>query len=166
VLSHLSAERTRRSGTVFGLTLVLTIMTAIPALSAADKPGDSSHEASVADEQMCKRVDSLLAAAWKDAAVKPAPRASDAEFLRRAYLDLTGQIPRVSEARDFLDDPRPDKRVRLIESLLASPGYSSHLADVWRQILLTDTPAPAMGSRPGFATRSPRTARTSNWLAS
>jgi hypothetical protein len=153
VLSHISAETTRRSVTVFGLTLVLTFTTAIPASSAADKPGDSSRDASVADEQTCKRVDSLLAAAWKDAGVKPAPRASDAEFLRRAYLDLTGQIPRVSEARTFLDDPGPDKRVRLIDALLASPGYSSHMADVWRQILLTDTPAADdAGASDGFET--------------
>src|SRR5580704_1622265 len=121
VLSQDSAERTRRLGTVFGLTLVLTILTAIPALSAADKPGDSFGDASNADAQMGKRVDTLLTEAWKDAGGKPAPRASDAEFLRRAYLDLTGQIPRVSEARDFLDDRLSDKRVRLIDALLASP---------------------------------------------
>jgi hypothetical protein len=151
VLSQDSAERTRRLGTVFGLTLVLTILTAIPALSAADKPGDSFGDASNADAQMGKRVDTLLTEAWKDAGVKPAPRASDAEFLRRAYLDLTGQIPRVSEARDFLDDRLSDKRVRLIDALLASPGYSSHLADVWRQILLTDTPAAEdAGASEGF----------------
>ena len=59
----------------------------------------------------------------------------------RAYLDLTGRIPRVSEARSFLDDPASDKRTRLIDTLLASPGYPTHLADVWRQILLTDTAA-------------------------
>src|SRR5262249_22483040 len=58
-----------------------------------------------------------------------------------AHLDLTGRIPRVSEVRSFLDDSAPDKRVRLIDSLLMSPAYPSHLADVWRQILLTDTPA-------------------------
>jgi hypothetical protein len=153
VRSQLSAEGTRRSGAVFGLTLVLNFVTAIPALSAADKPRDPSREAAAADEQMSQRVDSLLAAAWKDASVKPAPRASDAEFLRRVYLDLTGQIPRVSEARAFLDDSLPDKRARLIDALLASPGYSSHLADVWRQILLTDTPAADdAGASDGFET--------------
>ena len=41
----------------------------------------------------------------------------------------------------FLDDRAPDKRLRLVDALLASPGYPTHLADVWRQILLTDTPA-------------------------
>ena len=95
----------------------------------------------------------MLTAAWKDASVKPAPRATDAEFLRRAYLDLTGQIPRVSEARSFLDDPPPTKGARLIDALLASPGYPSHLADVWRQILLTDTPAADdAGASDGFET--------------
>jgi hypothetical protein len=141
VFSRTRSDRSRRFGGVLSVTLALSILAAIPSLYAADKPVASPRDASVADAQMRTRVDALVAAAWKDASIRPARRATDAEFLRRAYLDLTGQIPRVSEARTFLDDPLPDKRVRLIDALLASPGYPSHLADVWRQILLTDTPA-------------------------
>ena len=36
--------------------------------------------------------------------------ASDEEFIRRVYLDLTGAIPRVAEVREFLADERADKR--------------------------------------------------------
>ena len=36
--------------------------------------------------------------------------ASDADFLRRVYLDLNGTIPDAATARAFLDDPAPDKR--------------------------------------------------------
>ena len=39
-----------------------------------------------------------------------APPATDAEFLRRIYLDLAGMIPTSAEARAFLDDPSPYKR--------------------------------------------------------
>ena len=117
--------------------LAFAIILASSTLFAAAKVADPA----AVDANMRREVDRMLTAAWKDASIKPAPRATDAEFLRRAYLDLTGRIPRVSEVRSFLDDAAPDKRERLIDALLASPGYPTHMADVWRQILLTDTPA-------------------------
>lgn len=49
--------------------------------------------------------------------------ASDEEFLRRVYLDLTGQIPTATRARDFLADARSDKRERLVDELLASEEF-------------------------------------------
>jgi Protein of unknown function (DUF1549)/Protein of unknown function (DUF1553) len=131
--------RTTKKGGRGAILLWLSLaLLAGPSWLLADSP---SKDVADVDGQIRSRVDALLKAAWKDASVKPAPRATDAEFLRRAYLDLTGRIPRVSEARSFLDDPASDKRTRLIDTLLASPGYPSHLADVWRQILLTDTAA-------------------------
>jgi hypothetical protein len=98
----------------------------------------AQDDAAMADVQMRTRVDALLRAAWKDAAIEPAPRASDAEFLRRAYLDLTGRIPTASEARTFLANSNADKRAALVDLLLLSPAHPSHLADVWRQFLLPD----------------------------
>jgi hypothetical protein len=92
---------------------------------------------------MIARVDALVAARWKELGVEPAAPASDAEFLRRAYLDLTGVIPRVSEARAFLADSRPDKRARLIDALLVSPSHATHMANTWRNIVL-----PTGGSDP------------------
>jgi hypothetical protein len=56
-----------------------------------------------------------------------APRATDAEFLRRITLDLTGKIPTVDQARAFLADPDPAKREKLIDRLLASPDYARRL---------------------------------------
>jgi hypothetical protein len=82
------------------------------------------------------RVDELLAARWKEAGISPAPLASDGEFIRRAYLDLTGVIPPVAEVRAFLKDTSADKREKLIERLLASPAHATHLATTWRNIML------------------------------
>jgi len=48
-----------------------------------------------------------------------APPADDAEFLRRAYLDITGVIPPADKAAAFLDSTQPDKRDRLIVELIA-----------------------------------------------
>jgi hypothetical protein len=112
----------------------LGIALAAPPLLAGAKTDDRV----AADVAMRKRVNALLSAAWKEASLHPAPRASDAEFLRRASLDLTGRIPTVSEVRSFLNNHAPDKCERVIETLLDSPAHPSHLADVWRQILLPD----------------------------
>jgi hypothetical protein len=67
-----------------------------------------------------------------------APRAGDAEFLRRVYLDLAGRIPSVAEARAFLADKRSDKRARLVEQLLAGPRYVTHFASIYRALLIPE----------------------------
>lgn len=68
--------------------------------------------------------------------VTPAGRCDDATFVRRLHLDLTGIIPTAAEARAFIDDPAPDKRARLVDSLLASPAHALHLARVFDVMLL------------------------------
>ncbi len=86
--------------------------------------------------EMTARVDELLRARWEAEGVQPVRPADDYEFLRRVYLDLTGVIPSVAEVREFVADPAPDKRTRIVRSLLRSPAHASHLATTWRRILL------------------------------
>ena len=61
-----------------------------------------------------ERIDRLIEArlARELPGQQPAAPATDAEFLRRAWLDLAGTIPAPAEARAFLDDPSPYKRRR------------------------------------------------------
>jgi hypothetical protein len=54
-------------------------------------------------------------------------QSSDAEFLRRATLDLAGTIPTSDQARAFLADADPAKRDKLIDTLLASPDYARRM---------------------------------------
>ncbi|HEY3132975.1 MAG TPA: DUF1549 domain-containing protein [Acidobacteriota bacterium] len=63
--------------------------------------------------------------------VAPAPMSTDEEFLRRAYLDVTGRIPNPDDVRAFLADNGPNKRDALIEKLLQTPEY----ADRWANFL-------------------------------
>jgi hypothetical protein len=86
-----------------------------------------------------QRIDELIAAR-KDFARYQAPRASDAEFLRRVYLDLTGKIPSTTEAKAFLTDRRADKRRVLIDRLLASPEHALHMAGVFDVMLMERRP--------------------------
>ncbi len=68
--------------------------------------------------------------------VDVSPRADDATFLRRAYLDITGRIPTAEKAAAFLENHDPAKRARLIDELLASKEFGTHQADIWQALLL------------------------------
>lgn len=81
-------------------------------------------------------MDRHIAAGWTARRVQPAVPASDAEFLRRLSLDLTGTIPTAAAARAFLDDPAPDKRTRLVDRLLESPAYARHMQHVFDGVFL------------------------------
>jgi hypothetical protein len=87
-------------------------------------------------QAMRDRVDALLAERWQAESAVPAQLATDAEFIRRAHLDLVGIIPKVGDVRAFLADDDPNKRLRLIDRLLDNPGRISHSAATWRRILL------------------------------
>jgi len=71
-------------------------------------------------------IDDHLARAQGTAEVQPAPRATDAEFLRRVSLDVRGVVPTIEKTIAFLVDERPDKRQRLIDEFLASPQRGEH----------------------------------------
>jgi hypothetical protein len=55
------------------------------------------------------------------------PLATDAEWLRRVTLDLTGRLPEPAGVESFLNDKSPDRRERLVDSLLTSDAF----ADYW-----------------------------------
>jgi len=82
--------------------------------------------------QLSAVIDREIEAGWQAAGAKPAVAASDAEFLRRVYLDLAGTIPSVSVARDFLEDTGSNKRAELVDRLLVSPRHTLHFARVLR----------------------------------
>jgi hypothetical protein len=63
--------------------------------------------------------------------IEPSPISSDAVFLRRVMLDLSGRLPEPQDVRNFLADPLPDKRERLVERLLDSPAFADWWAMKW-----------------------------------
>ncbi len=71
--------------------------------------------------------------------IPPSPPANDAEFLRRAYLDAAGILPNTSEVEKFLRDPMPDKRDRLIDSLMQRPEFVDYWAYKWSDLLLVSS---------------------------
>jgi len=82
-----------------------------------------------------RKIDQLLAKGYQKHGVKPLPKAGDATFLRRAYLDIAGRIPTYQETTAFLKDNRTDKRASLVDTLLDSEGFNSHSYVYWADIL-------------------------------
>jgi hypothetical protein len=91
-------------------------------------------------QSLHEAIDARIAAGAPDYAKKSAPLATDAEFLRRVSLDLTGTIPAAAEVPTFLGDKSVDKRGRLIERLLASPEHARRLAYVFDNLLMDRRP--------------------------
>ncbi|HTU92207.1 MAG TPA: DUF1553 domain-containing protein, partial [Gemmataceae bacterium] len=72
-------------------------------------------------------IDKFVFAKLKMLSIPPSDLCTDAEFIRRAYLDVCGILPPPKETRAFLADASPNKRAKLIDALLERPEY----ADFW-----------------------------------
>jgi Protein of unknown function (DUF1553)/Protein of unknown function (DUF1549)/Bacterial Ig-like domain (group 2) len=70
--------------------------------------------------------------------IVPAEVCSDAEYLRRVYLDLIGTLPTGEEARRFLGDAKSDKRKLLVDELLTRPQFADYWALQWADLLRVD----------------------------
>jgi hypothetical protein len=71
-------------------------------------------------------VDHYIDGALRKAAIKPAATADDSTLIRRLTLDLAGRIPTADESRAFIGSTDTDKKVRLVDRLMASPGFVRH----------------------------------------
>lgn len=127
------------------LAIVVGWSLTLSAWGATAAPGESDAATALAERslQMSRRVDELLEAQWAAKNLEPSAATSDGEFLRRASLDLTGVIPRASKVREFLADTRPNKREILIDELLESPRYATHMATTWRNRIIPEEVDPS-----------------------
>lgn len=80
-------------------------------------------------------IDERVAAGWARAGIEPADLCSDAVFLRRVRLDLTGTLPSPDEVKRFLDDPNPAKRAALIDALMNREEFADYWAMKWCDLL-------------------------------
>ncbi len=80
-------------------------------------------------------IDDLVLASLKTHDIQPANVCSDAVFLRRAYLDVIGTLPKPPEVYEFLADKSPDKRAKLIDALMKRPEFADYWSLKWCDIL-------------------------------
>lgn len=80
-------------------------------------------------------VDETVFAKLKLLQYQPSETCSDAEFLRRVFVDVTGLLPKVEETIAFLADTSPNKRAAIIDDLLARPAFARFWAFKWGDLL-------------------------------
>lgn len=95
-----------------------------------------AEDSSPGQRPLAELIDEQIAAGWSQCGVQPAAGCTDAEFLRRVTLDLTGTIPTAARVRVFLAEPAADKRTTLVDDLLASPEHARHMQHTFDVFLL------------------------------
>ncbi|GIX05755.1 MAG: hypothetical protein KatS3mg115_0158 [Candidatus Poribacteria bacterium] len=97
-----------------------------------DSLGDVSRETV---RRAADRIDAYIDARLRAVGLEASPQASDGEFLRRVWLDLTGTIPPAEVAAEFVLQGGGGKREKLIDELVGSEEYLDHWSGVWLQWL-------------------------------
>ncbi len=69
--------------------------------------------------------------------INPSELCNDAEFVRRVYLDITGQPPSSDKVRAFLADTTDSRKKReaLVDELIGSPAYAEFWANKFADLL-------------------------------
>jgi hypothetical protein len=101
-------------------------------------------------------VDQAVQKQWQALNLAPSESSSDAEFLRRASLDITGTLPTGADVQAFLADADPDKRAKLVDRLIDSPEYAAFFATKWADVL--------RNKREGKAELQASTYRFHDWI--
>jgi hypothetical protein len=130
---------------------------AASAASTGAKPASGeAYEAAPEGDAVVARINAQLRSGWKAHNLRPSRQATDGEWCRRAYLDLIGRTPTVSELDEFVSRRSKSKRAELVDRLLG-PDYAEEFArnwkTIWTNILIgrtggTDRQSPT--SRPGM----------------
>ena len=81
-------------------------------------------------------VDELVDRKLQQLRIVPSESCTDAEFIRRASIDVTGLMPSAEEVTRFVADPAGDKRAALIDQLLQRKEFSEIWAMKFAQLLM------------------------------
>ncbi len=80
-------------------------------------------------------IDEAVYAKLKKLRLTPSDVCGDATFLRRAYLDIIGELPPPDAVEKFLADPAADKRDRLVDKLLDRKEFAELWVMKWAELL-------------------------------
>ncbi len=123
----------RAAGRPWAPSLLFSLL----ALSSALANGpDDTKPRPTATKASASAIDQLFVDGLKQDKVKPSAEASDAEFLRRVYIDMLGRIPNIQEAGSFLESKDKGRKAKLISGLLTHPDFAKNFATEWSIVLL------------------------------
>ena len=84
-------------------------------------------------------VDTHSFAKLKQLQILPSDVCTDEEFLRRAYLDLTGRLPHIEETQAFLAAEAGNRRAELVDTLLETEDFAEFWTLKWSDILRSNS---------------------------
>lgn len=125
----------KKASTLLALTLAGLFLTPAIAQVPRRSSGEQPRESKSYQLNAAKQIDRLIGAGFKKNQIRPVAKSTDEEFLRRTYLSAIGRIPTFEESSTFLADTAPDKRTKLVDTLLDSDGYSSNMFNFWGDML-------------------------------
>ncbi|MBM79781.1 MAG: hypothetical protein CMJ78_04220, partial [Planctomycetaceae bacterium] len=70
-----------------------------------------------------RQIDAIILTDLAKHGLSPNAAADEIPFVRRVYLDVIGRIPTHKELTKYLADESTDRRAKLIDTLLESPGH-------------------------------------------
>jgi hypothetical protein len=76
-------------------------------------------------------IDTFILARIEAAGLTPAPEVDRRTLCRRVTLDLTGLPPSVEDVETFVNDAAPDAYEKLVDRLMALPGWGEHRGRYW-----------------------------------
>ncbi len=107
----------------------------LPSVFCAEIPSPPSPYEITGRDAPFNEIDTFVLSGLQKENIEPANVCSDAVFIRRVFLDVTGALPDIEEVRRFLDNPRQDKRVTLINRLLSESAYADFRTLKWCDLL-------------------------------
>lgn len=132
-------SRERLGGWMVVLILEMTAVAPAASVSSSNAATPSSlsptpYETRLAPTPL-NEIDHLVFGQLKKLGIQPANVCSDAVFIRRAYLDVLGIVPRAKEVQAFLQDQNPKKREELIDALLKRDEFTDYWTMKWCDLL-------------------------------
>jgi Protein of unknown function (DUF1549)/Protein of unknown function (DUF1553) len=100
----------------------------------------SAPRSTEAARELVAFIDEHIRGGWRTGGIEPSPVATDAEWIRRVYLDVVGHIPPEEEVDAFLDASGGRKQAAVVDRLLQDPGYARNWATVWANLLVGRDP--------------------------
>jgi hypothetical protein len=123
------AERQMKHSSTGQFVAVFCVAAFVVSVQTSEVRADS-------DSDIVAKINEHIRQGWEDNEVTPSEKADDAEFARRASLDIVGRIPTYSELTAFLELESRDKRGRLVDQLLDHEDYIRNSASVWGNLLV------------------------------
>ena len=126
----------RFAGTIAATVRTLALCAGLWSLvaSAGEGPASSVYERPGAAIRR-NAVDEAVLPVLRAEGIRPAPPCSDAVFIRRLYLDVTGTLPTAGEVRRFLSDRSPGKRTEVVDQLLEREEFADYWSLKWCDLL-------------------------------